>query len=198
MPQEGSNTDKNRQNWPVVFLGEAKKVTFITSASGIDTQLKKGTLRLVSYYLGQSEDKPGLVMEESPWLYQDPFKKEGETEDDTLEPKHYLYSLYPDVVDITFQYYGVKKPKGESETIDAEPQWYDDWNLLEDVQSGEKYLMELPEKIRVTIQRKPKGQESRDAQGASAAGEQEITTSFVIPLPIVERKENAPLAQQQG
>jgi prepilin-type N-terminal cleavage/methylation domain-containing protein len=194
----GKQPEQTAQDYAVVFLGEAKKVSFVTTASGINSQLKKGTLRFVSYYLGQSEDKPGLVMEESPWLYQDPFKKEGETEDDTLEPKHYIYSLYPDVVDITFQYYGVKKPKGESVTIDAEPEWYDDWNLLGDVQSKEKYLMELPEKIRVTIKRKPKGQESRDAQGANGAGDREITISFVIPIPIVERKENAPLGQQQG
>jgi len=187
----GKQYDKNRQNWAVVFLGEAKKVTFVTTASGIDPQLKKGTYRLVSYYLSQSEDKPGLVMEESPWLYQNPFEKEGEAADDTLKPKSYIYSLYPDVVDITFQYYGVKKPQGETENIDADPQWYDDWNLLEDVQSGEKYLKELPEKIRVTIKRKPKGQESGNAQGVTEA--EEITTSFVIPLSIVERREANPL-----
>jgi len=195
----GKQSDRNRQNWSIVFLGEAEKVTFITAASGIDPQLKKGNLRFVSYYLSRSEDKPGLVMEESPWLYQDPFKKVGEIEDDALEPKHYIYSLYPDVVDITFQYYGVKKPHGEPEAIDAEPEWYDDWNLLEDVQSGEKYLNELPEKIRVTIHRKPKGQGTREAQGANEeAGGQEITASFVIPIPIAERKESAPLAQQHG
>ncbi len=195
----GKQFDRDRQKWPVVFLGEAKKVTFITAASGIDPQLKKGSLRFVSYYLSQSEDKPGLVMEESAWLYQDPFKKEDETEDDALEPKHYIYSLYPDVVDITFQYYGVKKPQGAAETLDADPQWCDDWNLLEDVQSGEKYLKELPEKIRVTIHRKPKAQGDREAKGShEESGGQEITTSFVIPIPIVERKENAPLGQQQG
>jgi len=195
----GRQFDRDRQKWPVVFLGEAKKITFITAASGIDPQLKKGTLRLVSYYLGQSEDKPGLVMEESPWLYQDPFKKEGETDDnDSLDPRHYIYSLYPDVVDITFQYYGVKKPQGETENVDEDPQWCDDWNLLEDVQSGEKYLKELPEKVKVIIKRKLKGEGTSEARGASGESGQEITTTLIVPIPIVERKENAPLAQQSA
>ncbi|MEW5803538.1 MAG: prepilin-type N-terminal cleavage/methylation domain-containing protein [bacterium] len=184
--------DQNRLNWAVVFLGGPKKVTFITKASGINPQLKEGSLRRVSYYLGQEEDKPGLVMEESLWLGQYLFKKEEDkAEDDALDPKPYVYSAYPDVVDITFQYYGVKKPHGEAITLDgndAEPKWYDDWNLLEDVQSGEKYLKELPEKLRVTIRRKPEGKD--DGEG------QEMSMSFEIPLPLVERRENAAVAQR--
>ncbi|MCL6582086.1 MAG: prepilin-type N-terminal cleavage/methylation domain-containing protein [bacterium] len=189
--------DQNQQNWPVVFLGEAKRVTFITTASGIDRKLKKGSLRLVSYYLSQDENKPGLVMEESPWLGQDIFHDDEEEEADELKPRSYRHSLYPDVVDVTFRYYGVKKPYGEVGELDAEPQWYDDWNLLEDVRSGEGYLRELPEKIEVTIQRKLKeGEENREErQGRQEA--QEMVIRLQIPIPIVEQRVNAASASGQ-
>ncbi|MEW6380860.1 MAG: prepilin-type N-terminal cleavage/methylation domain-containing protein [bacterium] len=178
--------DRNRQRWTVVFFGEAHKLTLITTASGIDRQLKKGTLRYVSYYLGEDEEKPGMNMEESPWLSQYP----PPLDEETPAPQVHRYSLYPDVIDITFQYYGIKKIAGEVVEIDAEPEWYEDWNPLELVESGEKYLLNLPQRVRVTIHRKPEG-EAREE-------EKDIVTSFDIPIPVVERRENVIPGQGQG
>lgn len=171
---EASGKHKGSKNWPVVFYGENDKLEFVTTASGIDRQLKKGALRLVSYELSEQEDKPGLVMEESPWLYQNP-AEEG-ISGEYLEPISFSYSLYPDVVGIGFQYYGVKEIYNKVGKKDAEPEWHDDWNPLADVQSGEDYLKNLPEKVRITLHQK----RSED--------DQEISTRFEIPIPIGERK----------
>jgi len=174
---EASGSQKNRRNQPVVFIGEADKLKFVTTASGIGPQVKKGTLREVSYCLSYEEDKPGLVMGERPWLYQNPFEDEDVSlGEESPGPPPSTYSLYPDVVDIVFQYYGVKEIHRRPTERDAEPEWHDDWNNLQDIQSGEHYLKNLPEKVKVTLRRK----KSED--------DPEINISFEIPIVVGERK----------
>lgn len=174
---EVSGKKRNRANQPVVFIGEADKLKFVTTASGIGPQVKKGTLREVSYGLSYEEDKPGLVMGERPWLYQNPFEDEDvRLGEESSGPPPSIYSLYPDVVDIVFQYYGVKEIHKRPKERDAEPEWHDDWNPLQDIQSGEDYLKNLPEKVKVTLRRK----KSED--------DPESSTSFEIPIVVGERK----------
>jgi prepilin-type N-terminal cleavage/methylation domain-containing protein len=176
-PEASDNDRRRRQNQPVVFIGESDKLRFVTTASGISPHLKRGTLRLVSYCLSQEDDKPGLIMGECPLLYQYPFEAVCFDDEDSSGPKAFTYSLYPDVVEISFQYYGIKSIHGRVEEKGKEPEWHDDWNRLEDIQNQDKYLKNLPERIRMTMRRK------------QAEDDREVTTHLEIPVMVGERKE---------
>lgn len=161
----------NRQNQPVVFIGERNSLLLVTTSSGIDPELKKGILRLVYYAVSEEEGKSGLVMAESPFLYQDPFDLEKWLH------KH-SYSLYPEVTSLEFEYYGVKEIQGKVKEENKEPEWHEDWNKLEQVESGNDYCKNLPEKVRVTIHQRH-GQEG---------DEEEQSMILEIPLITGERK----------
>ncbi|MGA1875032.1 MAG: type II secretion system protein J [bacterium] len=173
----GKVNKRDRQKQPVVFIGESDKLRFVTTASGISPRLKGGTLRLVSYCLSQEDDNPGLIMGECPLLYQYPFEAVCFGDEDSSGPKVFTYSLYPDVVEISFQYYGIKDIHGKVKEKGKEPEWHDDWNRLEDIQNQDKYLENLPERIRVTMRRK------------QAEDDREVTTHLEIPVMVGERKE---------
>ncbi len=171
-----STTQRRRTNQPVVFIGETDSIKFISTASGIAPQLKKGTLRLVKYLLSQDEDKPGLILEESPLLYQNPFEEDiDDIDSESIEFMTFHWSLYQDVTDTSFQYFGIKTIHQKVKELDKEPEWHDDWNTLEEIDSDE-YCKNLPEKVRVTITRKSEDEE------------QEISISFEIPIVVGERQ----------
>lgn len=167
------NKGGNRQNQPVVFVGERNSLLLVTTSSGLDLELKKGMLRLVYYAVTEEEGKEGLIMVESPLLYQDPFDLEKWLH------KH-SYSLYPEVTSLEFEYYGIPDIHGKVKEEDKEADWFEDWNKLELVESGDGYYKNLPEKVRVTIHQRH-GQEG-----------DERVQSMILEIPLItgERKRN--------
>lgn len=148
-----------------LFIGGHDRIKFVSANPGIGAKLSRSGYRVASYYLGQdyNTEYEGVVLEESKWLFPDFFRFDlvcdtCDSESNDFESESNLYVIYPDVTEMTFQYYGTKN--GE-----AEPDWYDTWNALEDICSCDPgYIQEsLPEKVRIRMLRPPiKGQKGEE------------------------------------
>ncbi|MGA1863513.1 MAG: prepilin-type N-terminal cleavage/methylation domain-containing protein [bacterium] len=140
-----------------LFIGESDRIKFVSTNPGLHSSLNKSKYRVVSYYLGQTHDSDhkGVVMEERAWLFPDFFRFETlcsmcETEEDEFENETFIHSIYPDVTELTFRYYGTHDG-------DEEPDWYETWNTMEDLCSCDPGMIQdsLPEKVEVKM-RQPK------------------------------------------
>lgn len=148
-----------------MFIGENDRIKFVSANPGIGANLSRSRYRVASYYLGQdyNTEYEGVVLEESKWLFPDFFRFDFvcdicDSESSEFESESNLYVIYPDVTELTFQYYGTRN--GESE-----PDWYDTWNSLEDLCSCDPgYIQELlPEKVRIRMLRPPiKGRKAEE------------------------------------
>jgi len=136
-----------------LFIGESDRIKFVSTNPGLDQSLNRSKYRVVSYYLGQDyhSDYKGVVMEEYVWLFSDFFRFEilcdmCETEEDEFEYETFIHSIYPDVTDLTFKYYGTHRG-------DEDPDWYETWNSIEDLCSCDPGMIQdsMPQKVEVRM-----------------------------------------------
>ncbi len=136
-----------------LFIGERDRIKFVTTSPGLHYSLNRSKYRVVSYYLGQHYDSEytGVIMEEHAWLFSDFFRFETlcdmcEAEEDEFEYDRFIHSIYPDVTELTFRYYGTHKG-------DEEPDWYETWNSFEDLCSCDPGMIQdsMPQKIEVKM-----------------------------------------------
>lgn len=168
-----------------LFIGDSHRITFLTTNPGLDPSLAKSKYRVVTYYLYNESpfddevgDLKGIIMREQAWplLNNDFFEPicdscSSETilddETDNLLSINPI-SLYKDVVECKFEYYGQK-------ALDAEPEWHENWNPLEKICECDSGSIEkdFPIKIRATIL-----YTNEDVGGEGATEE----LSFEIPI----------------
>jgi hypothetical protein len=139
-----------------LFIGESDRIKFVSTNPGLHHSLNRSEYRVVSYYLGQdyNPDYKGVVMEEQAWLFPDFFRFETlcdmcESDEDEFEYETFTHSIYPDVTEFTFRYYGIRK--GEEE-----PDWYETWNSLQEVLctcSRDEIQDTMPHKVEVRMLR---------------------------------------------
>ncbi|MGA1843442.1 MAG: type II secretion system protein J [bacterium] len=139
----------------VLFIGESDRIRFVTTNPGLDPSLNKDSYRVVTYYLGQhyNSEYEGVVMEEYAWLFSDFFRFETlcdrcEKGADEFKYDPFVYSIYPEVTELSFRYYGIHRG-------DEEPDWYETWNPFQDLCSCDKGLIQdtLPQKVEVRMMR---------------------------------------------
>ncbi|UCG70170.1 MAG: hypothetical protein JSV09_03905 [Thermoplasmata archaeon] len=136
-----------------LLIGESDRIKFVSTNPGLHHGLNRSKYRVVSYYLGEhyDSDYKGVVMEEYVWLFPDFFRFETlcdmcETEEDEFEYETFVHSIYPDVTELAFRYYGTHRG-------DEEPDWYETWNSLEDLCSCDPGMIQdsMPQKVEVKM-----------------------------------------------
>ncbi|MGA1795780.1 MAG: type II secretion system protein J [bacterium] len=139
----------------VLFIGESDRIRFVTTNPGLAPSLNRDSYRVVTYYLGQhyNSEYEGVVMEEYAWLFSDFFRFETlcdrcEKGADEFNYDPFVYSIYPEVTELGFRYYGIHRG-------DEEPDWYETWNPFQDLCSCDKGLIQdtLPQKVEVRMVR---------------------------------------------
>ena len=140
-----------------MFIGGRDRIKFVSANPGIDRMLSRSRYRVVSYYLGQDYDSEykGVVLEESKWLFPDFFRFDRvcnmcDSDSGEFEYETSIHVVYPDVTELTFEYYGTRGG-------DEDPDWYETWNSLDDLCSCDPGLIQdsLPEKVKIRMLKPP-------------------------------------------
>jgi hypothetical protein len=118
-------------------------------------------------------------MEEQMWLFPDFFSFETlcDTCDAEVEFEYesFVHSIYPDVTELEFRYYGKRG-------ADEDAEWYETWNSFEDLCSCDPGMIQksLPQKVEVKIV-KPK---------IIAKEDEEEKEEIIFEVPIESMQEN--------